>query len=278
MRVEVIAIETIARLQAQRVARAEADQGHFLGGQQGPRDILDPPGGHRQLEAVFAAVTATVDKTIDPADPECRPAHKAERRRRWAKGAHHPRRRRPLQGQQAVPVQDFKRAVALQSGLYIFNIALLAGGVQHDEKMIAGLGHHHIVDDPARGIGEHGITLPARGKVAETAWGQGLQQRGPILAGQFYLAHVGNIKQAGLGAGVQMLLLDAARVAFQEARELRGGLRARRPDAPRIVYRHLITGKRDHARAMFQMELIQCCFLHVRFLMGCRPALFTRLK
>ena len=139
--------------------------------------------------------------------------------------------------------------------------------------MIAGLGHHHIVDDPARGIGEHGIALPASGKVAETAWGEGLQQRGPIRAGQFYLPHVGNIKQAGLGAGVQMLLLDAARVAFQEARELRGGLRARLPDAPRVVYRHLITGKRDHARAMFQMELIQCCFLHVRFLMGCRGCL-----
>ena len=129
MRVEVIAIETIARLQAQRVARAEADQGHFLRGQQRPRDILDPRGGRRQLETVFTAVTAAVDETIDPADLECRPAHKAERRRRRAKSAHHPRRRRPLQGQQAVPVQDFKRAVATQSALYIFNIALLAGGV-----------------------------------------------------------------------------------------------------------------------------------------------------
>ena len=68
--VEIVAVERQARLEPQRIARAEADRLHLglVGEQVGDR--LGRRGGHRNLEAVLAGIARAADPGLGPAELE----------------------------------------------------------------------------------------------------------------------------------------------------------------------------------------------------------------
>ena len=92
------------------------------------------------------------------------------------------------------------------------NVGGLAGGVDDDEQMIAAIGKHQVVEDPARVIGQQAIALAAllqaqHGGRRQALEGQG--QRLGIGAAQDHLTHVADVEQAGSGAGVLVFLHHA---------------------------------------------------------------------
>ena len=83
----------------------------------------------------------------------------------------------------------------------------LAGGVDHQEQMVAEIRHHQVVENAAGVIGELRVALPTRRNRHDVLRHQPLQrQRGVLdLAGlrpQRDLAHMRDIEQAGRAARV----------------------------------------------------------------------------
>ena len=81
---------------------------------------------------------------------------------------------------------------------------------------------------------------------ADVAGHQRLERRGRIGAGETQLAHMRNVEQPGLGAGVQMLGEDAGR----------------------ILHRHLIAGERHHPGAERLVEIVERRALERRGVLG----------
>ena len=129
--------------------------------------------------------------------------------------------------------------------LQVGQVLVLAGGVDHQEqRVVAQVGDHQVVEDAALLIGEHGIALHAHRQVDDIHRHQAFQGLGGIAAAQGDLAHVRDIEQAGLLAGVQVFL----------------------EHAQRVLHRHVIAGERHHARTQFQVQGVQWgleqCFGH----------------
>jgi hypothetical protein len=122
---------------------------------------------------------------------------------------------------------------------------MLAGGIDHQVEMVASVGDHEIVLEPALVIGEQPVALAA-GLEAATSTGVMASARVPrrdiaAFGADQDLPHMRDVEQPGIGAGVKMLLHHAHRV----------------------LDRHVVTGKRHHARAEFEMQGMKRCFQKV---------------
>ncbi len=94
----------------------------------------------------------------------------------------------------------------------VCGVLLLAGGIHHQEQMIAGIGNHQVVEDAALLVGKQRITLLVHGQIDNIDRHQRFQCRGGARAAQAQLPHVRHIEQAGLAAGVIVFLENAGRI------------------------------------------------------------------
>lgn len=148
-----------------------------------------------------------------------------------------------MQGEQGARFEQRLDLAAITDMLaQVRQVLLFAGGVDHQEQgVVTQVGDHQVVEDAALRVGEHGIALHAHRQVDDIDRYQRLQGAGGIVAAQDDLAHVRDIEQAGLLAGVQVLL----------------------EHAQRVLHGHVVAGERHHARAQFQVQgvqrgLVQC--------------------
>jgi len=119
-------------------------------------------------------------------------------------------------------------------------VGALAGAV--DDNVQASIrirtGDHKIVEDAALVIEQHGEPLAPDAKFLHFAGNERFKRCGGgfvIGRDNHRLAHMRNIKQPGLGAGVEMLFHHAHRV----------------------LHRHVVAGERDHLCAKLQMERVK---------------------
>ncbi len=119
------------------------------------------------------------------------------------------------------------------------DVGVLARGVHDQEQVIAAVGDHQVVLDPAVVVGENRIALAAFRQADHVDRHQAFQRLGGALAAQHHLAHVADVEQPGGLARVQMFLHHAQRV----------------------LHRHVVTGERHHLRAQRAMHRLQRCVL-----------------
>jgi hypothetical protein len=116
----------------------------------------------------------------------------------------------------------------------------LAQGIDDEKEMIAKIGYHQIVNDPAGFRCEYGIALASRGEPENIGGDQPFQRLCRVFdparsRPKHRLAHVGDVEQAGRGARVLVLLQDA------------GG----------VLHGHAVAGERHQFRAMRDMQIVQ---------------------
>lgn len=151
----------------------------------------------------------------------------------------------PCRASRARLEQRLHLATAADVGLQVSQVLLLAGGVDDQEQgVLAQVGNHQVVENAALLIGEHGIALHTHWQVDDVHRYQAFQRLGGVSATQNDLAHVRDVEQAGLLAGVQVFL----------------------EHAQRVLHRHVVAGERHHACTQFQMQGMQWgleqCFGH----------------
>ena len=116
----------------------------------------------------------------------------------------------------------------------------LAGGIDHQEQVITEIRHHQIVENAAGIVGELRIALAAGRNRDNVLRDQRFERAGGVfdLAGfrrERDLPHVGDIEQAGGGAGVEMFLQHA------------GG----------VLHRHLVACEGHDLAAARHMQIVQ---------------------
>ncbi len=117
----------------------------------------------------------------------------------------------------------------------------LAGAVDHYEQ-VAAMGYiavdeHQIVQNTAGVVEQQAVALLADRKVDHVHRNQRFQCGRGLWPAKAQLTHVGDIEQAGCMARVLVFGHDPGRV----------------------LNRHAVAGKRHHARAEFQMQVVQGC-------------------
>ena len=150
---------------------------------------------------------------------------------------------RPLQRQQRAVVGRHQPHAGRQPRVDLVEIGGLGGGIDHQHQhavlpRLVGAGHHQVVEDAARVVEELGVALLARLQPDDVGRHQRLQRprRGLVVgAEQERLAHVRDVEQAGLGAGVGVLGQDAGEV----------------------LHRHLVAGKGDESGAACGVARVQ---------------------
>ena len=144
---------------------------------------------------------------------------------------------RALQRQQRAVGARRQRRDALQLFRDIGEVAFLGAGIDHQiERRLAGQAREHeIVLDGARIVQQQAVALHASFRPTTSAGVTRSSAFARIGAGEKRLAHMRDIEQARLVAGVQMF--------FQHA----GG----------ILHRHLIAGERHHLAAQLEMQGMQ---------------------
>ena len=126
--------------------------------------------------------------------------------------------------------------------LQVREVGVLAGGIDHQQEMIARAGHHQVVEHAAGIVGELGVALLAGLEARDVGRHQALQRPGGVVAGpggEPHLAHVRDVEQAGRGPGLGMFGQDAGRV----------------------LHRHLVAGEGHDARAELAMQVVERCAL-----------------
>ena len=127
-------------------------------------------------------------------------------------------------------------AAVADLGLDVGNVTHLAGAVDDDKNLVvAFVEEHQVVNDAAVVIEQQAVALLAHGQIDHVHRHQGLESGGGVGAHQAQLAHVGHIKQAGGRAGV---------VVFGH-------------QAGWVLHGHGIAGKRHHAGAQRDMQVVQ---------------------
>ena len=118
------------------------------------------------------------------------------------------------------------------------DIGDLAGRIDHHKQMIAPVGEHQIIQNPAGVIGQQPIALSSGPKPQHIDRHQAFEcqaQRGKIAPGpQDHLPHMADIEQSSLRPAVQMF-----------------GHYPRR-----ILHRHLVAREGHHASAQSQMQIM----------------------
>ena len=116
----------------------------------------------------------------------------------------------------------------------------LAGGVDHQKQMVAEIRHHQVVEQAAILVGELRVALPSRRNRNDVLRHQPFQRQRCVfdvagLRPQRDLAHMGDVEQAGVGAGMQVFPEHA------------GG----------VLHRHFIAGEGNQLAATRHMERVQ---------------------
>ena len=118
------------------------------------------------------------------------------------------------------------------------DILLLATGVHHQEEgLVIPAGDDEVVEYAAALIGKQRVGLAVDPQPRHIHRHQGLQQGGCPSPFQDHLPHMGDIKQAGGGTGVQMLL-----------------------DNPSgVLHWHIIAGEGHHFGTQLPVQRVQRC-------------------
>ncbi len=114
-------------------------------------------------------------------------------------------------------------------------VIFLARGVDDEHQPIIGSRDDQIVEDAARLVEQQRVAHPAWREALQIAWNQRLKGARRRSAEEPDLAHMRDIEEAGVGAGMEMLGDDA-----------RG-----------VLHRHLIAGKGDHAGAQRAVQIVK---------------------
>ena len=117
-------------------------------------------------------------------------------------------------------------------------VLALGGGVDDEEQAFVASRQprrHQIVENAAGVVQQLSVARALGREFHEIGWSQRLQRPRGAGAGENGLAHVRNIEQPGLFAGVKMF----------------------RDDAGGVMQRHVIAGERDHARAETPVQRIE---------------------
>ena len=159
--VDVVAVEAEAGFEAQRIARAQADRLDLRLGQKLARDGIGGIGRRRDLEAVAAGVARTRDVAARAVDHDEGAGHEFQARDLRREPRQRLHGQRTLQGQKPAREHRLDLAGGGEVLLQVREVGVLAGGVDHQQEMIAGAGHHQIVEDAAALVGELGVALLA---------------------------------------------------------------------------------------------------------------------
>ena len=191
--------------------------------------------GDGDFKPVFAGVTAAGNKEFVPLPDKALARHKNQRtdaRHQSLQGRY---RQRPLQGQQRRIGQRCDLATRADVLLDMFGIRHLAGPVDDDQKVRCAAGEHEVVQDARVVVKQHAVALAPGCEADDVDRHERLQRRRSVSTGDAELPHVRDIKQTGSGARVQVLGHQAGRV----------------------LHRHAVAGKRNHARTQFQVQFVQ---------------------
>ena len=90
------------------------------------------------------------------------------------------RRQRTLQGQKSAREHRLDLAGGGEVLLQVREVGVLAGGVDHEQEMIAGACHHQIVEDAAAIVGELRVALLAGLEARDVGRHQGLERLGGV--------------------------------------------------------------------------------------------------
>ena len=156
-----MAVKAEPSLESQAVAGAEADRRHRGVGEQCIGQRFRVSRRHRNLEAVLAGIAGARDEAVEPHHLARAGIHEAHLRDVSSEPGQHLDRLRPLQGEQGAIRQNLDDAVAGQFLAQQRLVFGLAGGVDHQEQVVAKVCHHQVVENAAGRIGELGITLAA---------------------------------------------------------------------------------------------------------------------
>ncbi|MCY1534441.1 hypothetical protein D9M68_698140 [compost metagenome] len=143
----------------------------------------------------------------------------------------------PLQGDQSTRLeQRLDHTTITNVTLQVGEVLILAGSIDHHEEFVLGQARdHQVIEDSAFDIGEQRIALHADRQIDDIDRHQAFQSNSCLSAAQDDLPHVGDIEQAGLLAGVQVLL----------------------EHTQRVLHWHVVASERHHARAEFEVQRVQ---------------------
>ncbi len=235
-----MSVQAEAGFQPQAVAGAEPDRQDGIMVEQGAGQRFGLVRRHRDLVTVFAGIAGARDETGDSHHGLRAGVHEAQRGGGRRELRQHIGGLRSLQRDQRAVAQRFDLAGLREMFAQMRLVVALAGGVDHQEQMIAEIGHHQIVENAAAVVGELRITLAVGRDPDDVLRHQPLQRARRILESAGFrtqpeLAHVGDVKQAGGGAGVQM---------FPE-------------HAGAVLHRHLVACERHHLAATRDMQRVK---------------------
>ncbi len=209
--VDVVAIEAQPGLEPQAVAGAKPDRQHLAIGQQQFGERLGVRGRDGDLESVLAGIAGAGDETVEPCDLARPRIHEPHGGGVGTEFCQHLFGLRSLQCQQRAVGQGLDPAGVGQMLAQMGLVGVLAGGIDHQEQMIAEIRDHQVVENAATRVGELRVTLPSGRDRDHVLRHQPLQRLGGILGGvrdasggraQRDLAHMRDVEQAGRGAGM----------------------------------------------------------------------------
>ena len=189
----------------------------------------------RDLKTVFAGIAAARDEKRLPLPDKALTVHEDH-------GLHARHQARQcvhgggaLQSQQRLFWQRCDLAARGELALDVGQIGCLAGAVDHHQQVVAPVAKHQVVFNATLGIEQHAVALAAHGQADGVHRHQGFKGGGGIRAAEADLPHVRDVKQAGLGAGVQVFGHQAAGV----------------------LHRHVVSSKGHHAGTKFEVQGVQ---------------------
>jgi hypothetical protein len=203
--IDIAAVEAQPGLEPQAVARAEPGRQHVGVAEQHLRQRLGLLLAHRDLETVLAGVAGPADPDRNAANIHLRDAHEGERGRRRAHRLHQRAGRGPLQRQQGAPRMLLQRHVGRQVLGQIVRIEVFAARIAHHDEPVAVIGHHDVVDDPARFVQQQRVALPARFEALDVAGDDEFERPGGVGAMQAELAHMRDVEQRGFVTALLVL-------------------------------------------------------------------------
>ncbi len=173
-----------------------------------------PVGRHRDFIAVLARIARARDDAGRTDEGHVPHVHEGHRGHFGVELRQRGLRRRPLQGDEAPVAQFLDLAIGRKVLAQMGDVLRLAGGVHHQEEVIAAIGEHQVVEDAALGVGEEAVALAARLQPEHIDRHQPFERQRRVLdaarlRAQDHLAHVADVEETGLGAGVKMFLHHA---------------------------------------------------------------------
>ena len=230
VRPDVVAVQRIADLEAQRVARAEpARDGAAL-----EHGVPEPDGvlAHaEELAAVLARVAGAVHHHLDAVDRGL--GERERRRRRQPEPLDRPR---PLDGEQRAVVGDVAHVRAGDLALLQPRVGGRAVRGVHDEEVgaLADPVDDQVVDDPAVLVRQQRVLRLAGRELVEVVRERALQQLVGTRPLHLELAHVRDVEDAGVRPDGPVLGDDAL-----------------------VLHGHLPAGERHHPRAELDVPVVQ---------------------